>query len=61
MVVGTAVHAICFSVLVWFVDWNLEAHKAAARVGATKGSDDSLETLLVNGQDGNEDAVQENA
>lgn len=60
MLVGTAVHAICFFILVWLVDWNLEAHKAAARVGATKAGDDVLESLVVSGQNGDEDVVQDN-
>ena len=60
MLVGTAVHAICFFILVWLVDWNLEAHKAAARVGATKEGDDVMESLVVSGQNGDEDAVKDN-
>ena len=33
---GTAVHAGSFYFLVWKLDWNLEAHRAAARVKGSK-------------------------
>lgn len=50
MLVGTAVHAVCFFVLVWCLDWELEAHRAAARVGVTKEGDDTMQSLLVDQQ-----------
>ena len=57
MLVGTAVHAICFFVLVWFMDWNLEAHKAAARVSKRVG--ETMEGLIVDQQDKDEDDLEE--
>lgn len=42
---GTAVHAGSFYFLVWKLDWNLEAHKAAARVKGSKSV--ALQTVLT--------------
>ena len=55
MLVGTAVHAVCFFVLVYCMDWNLEAHRAAARVGVTKEVGETMEGLIVDDQDKDED------
>ena len=42
---GTAVHAGSFYFLVWKLDWNLEAHRAAARVKGSKSV--ALQTVLT--------------
>ncbi|KAL3136653.1 hypothetical protein ABBQ38_005894 [Trebouxia sp. C0009 RCD-2024] len=42
---GTAVHAGSFYFLVWQLDWNLEAHRAAARVKGSKLV--ALQTILT--------------
>ena len=42
---GTAVHAGSFYCLVWKLDWNLEAHRAAARVKGSKSV--ALQTILT--------------
>ena len=42
---GTAVHAGSFYFLVWKLDWNLEAHRAAARVKGCKSV--ALQTVLT--------------
>lgn len=59
MLVGTAVHAICFFMLVWCLDWNLEAHRAAARVGVTKEVSDTMEGLMVDQEDDSKDQEEE--
>ena len=59
MLVGTAVHAVCFFVLVWFMDWDLEAQKAATRVGLSKRVDESMEGLLDGQHDRCEDDLEE--
>ena len=51
MLVGTAVHALCFFILVFRMDWSLEAHKAAARVGVTKEDSGIMEGLIVSRED----------
>lgn len=58
MLLGTAVHAVCFFILVWHMDWSLEAHKAAARVGITKRVGETLEGLVVDEQ-GKDDSDME--
>lgn len=42
---GTAAHAGSFYFLVWKLDWNLEAHRAAARVKGAKAI--ALQTILT--------------
>lgn len=42
---GTAAHAGSFYFLVWKLDWNLEAHRAAARVKGGKSV--ALQTILA--------------
>lgn len=42
---GTAVHASSFYFLVWRLDWNMEAHRAAARVKGSKIV--ALQTILT--------------
>ena len=59
MLVGTAVHAVCLFVLVWYMDWTLEAHKAAARVGVSKRVGETMEGLIIDQQDKDEDDLQE--
>lgn len=59
MLLGTAVHAVCFFILVWRMDWNLEAHKAAARVGVTKRVGETLQGLIVDQQGKDENEVEE--
>ncbi|KAL0044914.1 hypothetical protein WJX82_001888 [Trebouxia sp. C0006] len=50
MLLGTAVHATCFFFLVWRLDWNLEAQKAAARVGISKRASETMEHLISHDQ-----------
>lgn len=59
MLLGTAAHAICLSFLVWCMDWNLEAHKAAARVGVSKRVGETMEGLIVDQQGKHEDDLEE--
>ena len=51
LLVGTIVHAACFGILVWSMDWKLEAHRAAARVGTSKQGHAAMEGLLVHDED----------
>ena len=46
---GTFAHAGSFYFLVWKLDWNLEAHRAAARVKGSKAI--ALQTILTPGAD----------
>ena len=46
---GTAAHAGSFYFLVWKLDWNLEAHRAAARVKGQKAV--ALQTILTPSSD----------
>jgi len=46
---GTAAHAGSFYFLVWNLDWNLEAHRAAARVKRQKAV--ALQTILTPSSD----------
>ena len=46
---GTVAHAGSFYFLVWKLDWNLEAHRAAARVKGSKAI--ALQTILTPGAD----------
>ncbi len=45
------VHAASFFVLVWRLDWQLEAQKAAARVGVSKRVGETMESLIMDDQD----------
>ena len=58
MLLGTAVNAICYFFLVWCMDWDLEADKAAARVGVSKRVGETMEGLLVD-QGKDEDDLEE--
>ena len=46
---GTAAHAGSFYFLVWKLDWNLEAHRAAARLKGQKAV--ALQTILTPSSD----------
>lgn len=59
MLVGTAVHASCFFLLVRRLDWGSEAQKAAARVGNSKGTSETTESLIVDDQDKDEGDCEE--
>ena len=41
------------------MDWNLEAHKAAARVGVSKRVGETMEGLIVDQQGKDEDDLEE--
>ncbi len=49
---GTAAHAGSFFFLVWKLDWNLEAHRAAARVKGQKAV--ALQTISSTDREGND-------
>ena len=59
MLLGTAVNAICYLFLVWCMDWDQEADKAAARVGVSKRVGETMEGLIVDQQGKDEDDLEE--
>ncbi len=59
MLLGTAVHATCFFFLVWRLDWDLEAQKAAARVGISKRASDTMEHLISHDQNKEQGSLEE--
>ena len=59
MLMGTAVNAICYFFLVWCMDWDLEADKAAARVGVSKRVGETMEGLIVDQRKCEDDLEEE--
>lgn len=59
MLLGTTVNAICYFCLVWCMDWDLEADKAAARVGVSKRVGETMEGLIVDEQGKHEDDLEQ--
>ena len=59
MLLGTVVHAACFFILVWRLDWNLEVAKTAARVGASSKVDETTESLIANDWTQNQNGLEE--